>query len=417
MPGATSPWPLLKDPTVAPLFLARLVSCAGVGFGQIALAWGVMDMGYGARGLSIVLACNSIPALLIIFGGIAGDRFPRHQVLVVAEIIAFTAWLVLGISFATNQAPFSFICVLATIAGIALAIFLPTIRGIIADLLPSENRPAGNALIDQTQSAGLLIGLLTSGLLVATAGPGWAASARGILCGIGAILLSRLNTQRPQQTTGLQRELCEGWQEFLTYPWVWIMTLHYTAVTIALVCYLKIAGPLYTSHGNGGAWAWGVINSCEALGALLGGLVGALWRPSRAIFIAAFTLVFASLPMLLMGSGSPWPLLALITVISGVSQAIYYVFWTTTLQETFPSEVLARVNGWNIIASCVLMPVTLLTAGPLVKSFGPEIVALTSGCLIIIATLTTLIFLRSTLRTPTAPKTYREQLQSLSSSP
>ncbi|MFI6515733.1 MFS transporter [Spirillospora sp. NPDC050679] len=395
--ASTSPLSLLKEPSVAPLFLSRLIASAGVGFGQLALAWGVMGTGYGAGGLSLVLTCNSLPALLILFGGIAGDRFRRHHVLVAAELIASSAWLGLGACFLSGRAPLFVLCALSLLAGVAIALFLPTIRGIVADLMAGERRPAGNALISQTQSLGLLIGLASSGLVVSALGAGWAALARGVLCAISACLLGRLKTSRwSSAERGLLRELRGGWREFTAHRWVWLVSLQYTAVIIATVCYSDIAGPLYMAQGHGGAKAWGFITASEALGALAGAFVGARWRPSRPLLAVAALPAAAAVPMLMMASGAPWATLVVASVIPGACQAVYYVVWTTALQNTYPPNVLVRVNSWNIVASYALMPVTLLAAGPLVKALGPSMTTLGAGSLVLASTVAALIALRST---------------------
>ncbi|TDD69369.1 MFS transporter [Actinomadura rubrisoli] len=391
-----SPLALYRDPSVAPLLFARLISSAGVGFGQLALAWGVMGLGYGAGGLSIVLACNSVPALLIIFGGLAGDHFRRHHVLMAAEIVTCVAWLALGACFLTKKAPLPLLCSLAMLSGVATALFLPTIRGITADLLQDGKRSAGNALINQTQSVGLLTGLATSGLLVTALGPGWAASIRGVLCAVSGLLLSQLKTARwHNDKNHLLRDLRVGWREFVAFRWVWIMTLQYTVVIIAMVCYCDIAGPLYMSHGHGGAPAWGIVTACEPVGALAGALIGAHWRPSRRVLTAATLPAVGAIPMFMMGTEAPWPLLAAATLIPGGCQAIYYVLWTTALQNAFAPQVLVRVNSWNIIATYILMPITLLTAGPLVTELGVQNAVLGTGALTVLATGCAVLFLRA----------------------
>ncbi|GAA0241278.1 MFS transporter [Actinomadura nitritigenes] len=390
-----SPLALFKDSKIAPLFIARLVSSAGVGFGELALAWGVMGLGYGPGGLSLVLACNSLPALLIIFTGVAGDRFRRHHILITAEIITCIAWLGLGTCFLTRQAPLPLLCALGFLSGIATAMFLPTIRGIIADLLAGNGRLGGNAIINQTESVGLLIGLASSGLVVTALGPGWAASTRGVLCAVSALFLSRLNTPRWQQAKrSVLRDLRVGWREFTAHRWVWIMTLQYTVVIIAMVCYDAVAGPVYMAHGHGGARAWGVISACEYAGALAGAFIGARWTPSRLILSAAALPAAGAIPMVLMGVETPWILLAGAAVLPGACEAIYYVLWTTSLQDTFTPDVLVRVNSWNIIASYALMPVTLLTAGPLVERLGPQPAALGASLITVLATGCSLLILR-----------------------
>lgn len=405
MPEILSPLALFRNASVAPLFISRIISSASVGLGQLALAWGVMDLGYGARGLSLVMACNAFPALLIICGGVTGDRFRRHHVLTGAETLACLTWLAIGATLSTGRTPLPLLCALAAIGGVATAMFLPTLRGIVADLLGSPNRPAGNALVAQTESVGLLIGLLASGAMVTIVGPAWAATARGALCGLSALLLSRLATERPKKPgTGPLRDLWDGWREFRARLWVWILTLHYTAITTAVVCYSKISGPLYMVDGHGGAWAWGLVRACEPLGALVGGLAGARWRPTRPIPMVTLLPMSVSLPMLLMGGAAPWQLIAVMALVPGVFQAVYYVLWTTALQERFAPDVLVRVNSWNMVTSYALMPVIMLVSGPLASAFGPRMLAFSSGATAIMATILTLLVLRLTRHEPASPR-------------
>ncbi|WP_395111470.1 MFS transporter [Actinomadura sp. SCN-SB] len=402
MSSFLAPILLFKNAAVAPLLVSRIISSASVGFGQIALTWGVLAMEYGPRDLSIVLACNAFPALLIVFGGLVGDRYRRHHVLITAELLACGSWIALGTAFWTGDAPLTVVCLFAAMGGIATALFMPTLRGIVADLLRSDDRPAGNALVNQTQSVGLLVGLVSSGVVVTVIGPAWAAAARGILCGISALVLSRLSTPRPTLTrTGFVTDMRVGWREFVRYPWVWIMTLQYMAVTTALMCYAKIAGPLYANDGNGGAYAWGIISAAEPLGALAGALIGARRKPGRGVIATALLPTSAAAPMALMSGGAPWPTIALAALLPGTLLAIYYVRWTTTLQEQFPSHVLIRVNSWNIIASYSIMPLSLVLSGPIVAHLGPQAIALASAMLTIVATLLTLLILRPVAHKPT----------------
>jgi MFS family permease len=372
-------------------------------------SWGVMGLGHGAKGLSVVLACNSIPALLVVFTGVAGDRFRRHHVLVTAELLASTSWLGLGICFITKKAPFPVVCALAFVAGVAIAMFLPTIRGIVADLLAEDDRPAGNALISQTQSIGLLIGLASSGLVVSTVGPGWSAFTRSGFCAISALLLSRLKTSRWNSAgRSMLHDLRVGWREFIAHSWVWIITVQYTAVIIAMICFTDLAGPLHMAQGNGGAKAWGIITSCEAFGALAGALIGARWRPSRPTLAAAVLPAMGALPMFLLGTGAPWMIIAIGIIIPGACQAAYYVLWTTALQNTFAPEVLVRVNSWNIVASYALMPITVLSAGPLIEAIGPKASVLGSGLIIVTASATALLVLRLTAQAPATSATLKK---------
>ncbi|WP_245679305.1 MFS transporter [Actinomadura hibisca] len=378
---------LVKNPAVSPLFVARLFSSAGVGFGQVALLWGVKGLGYSPGAISIVLACKAAPALLILAGGIIGDRFKRHHVLAAAEILACLTWSALGICFLVGNAPLPLLCALALLSGIATALFLPTIRSVIADLLDDGDRQTGNALISKADSAGLLIGLSSSGLVITLVGPGWAAGAKGLLCAISALLITRLRTERRQ--SGRSRafaDLRTGWRHFTGHRWVWVMTLQFTVVIIAVACFTEIIGPLHLSRRNGGAGAWGIIAACEALGALIGAFAGARWKPRRPVLVATMLPASAAIPMVFLGGGARWELVAAAMLIPGMCQAVYYVFWTTELQKTFPGEALARVNSWGIVGSFSLTPIALLLAGPMVETIGTRAAAFGVGAGVVAAT-------------------------------
>jgi len=101
--------------------------------------------------------------------------------------------------------------------------------------------------------------------------------------------------------------------------------------------------------------------------------------------------VTAAGPMVLAGAGADWWLLAAAMVVPGVCQTIYAVLWSTTVQATFPPDVLARVNSWNLLGGFALTPVAVLVAGPLTSRFGVSAVATGAGMLIVAATLTVLL--------------------------
>jgi hypothetical protein len=100
-----------------------------------------------------------------------------------------------------------------------------------------------------------------------------------------------------------------------------------------------------------------------------------------------------ALPMLLIGAGAAWQLIAVTAVIPGVLQAIYYVLWTTALQDAFPPTVLVRINGWNMVASYALMPLITLSSGSLASAFGAQRLAIGAGTAAVAATISTVTVL------------------------
>ena len=111
------------------LFTGRTISSFGTSMAEIALAFAVLDIG-GPSDLGLVILAREIPiVVLLLIGGVWGDRLPRHLVLAGSDFVrgatqAFTAVLLL-----TGNASVLSIAVLAAIFGGASAFGRPAYQG------------------------------------------------------------------------------------------------------------------------------------------------------------------------------------------------------------------------------------------------------------------------------------------------
>ncbi|WP_160822558.1 MFS transporter [Actinomadura sp. J1-007] len=305
------------DRAVVRLVLARLAGNVGDGFGQLGLVFGALEMGYGAAGLAVVMACKAAPALLVLFGGVLGDRFRRERVMAGAEGLAAVAWCGLAVCFFVGAAPFGVVCGLAFVAGLARSLTGPAERGIVADLVQGDARQVVNALVGQSVAVGLLVGLTAAGAVVAAAGPGWAAGIKAVAAAVGVLLLVRVRTRRRGGARNkMLDELRSGWREFVAYRWVWLLTVQFTVVAVAAGAFSGVIGPVFVER-HGGAGVWGLVAGAEAFGAIAGGVAVLWWRPRRAVLVIALLPVALAGPMLLVGIHAPWPVLAVAMLAPG----------------------------------------------------------------------------------------------------
>ncbi|REE96237.1 putative MFS family arabinose efflux permease [Thermomonospora umbrina] len=387
------------------MFAARVTSSAGHGFGRLALTWGTLELGHGAGGVSLVLACEAIPQLLLVLaGGIISDRFRRNRVLVGADLLSACTWAGLAACFMAGAAPLSLVCGLAVLVGVGTALFSPAVEGIVADLVEGETRQVANALLRQAAATGLIIGLALSGVVVAAVGPGWAAALNGVALLVSAGLLARLGLQA--HTHGRSSPLAElrvGWREFAARQWLWVIALQGAVVIAVISAFNGVIGPLYMSQGHGGPRAWGLVAGCEALGTLVGGRIAAHWYPLRPIMAAVLLIAPLGVPMLLLAAGSAWPVLACAMLVAGVCQTTFATFWATTVQNSVPNEVLSRVRSWDLLGALTLAPLGLLVAGPVAATAGTEPTAAGGGLLILTAA--ALALLSPQVRTLRRPST------------
>jgi MFS family permease len=77
----------------------------------------------------------------------------------------------------TDRAEVWHLVLLQLVSGTVFAVSYPAFHGMVPILLPTEQRKAAYLLVGQSESAVGIVGPALSGVLVATAGPGWALAA------------------------------------------------------------------------------------------------------------------------------------------------------------------------------------------------------------------------------------------------
>ena len=176
-------------------FFGEVINTAGSSMSGVALAFAVLEIDDSATALGLVVAAWTIPMVaFMLLGGAIADRLPRALVLrgcnlALGIIGAVTAGLVL-----TDSAAVWHLVVLQFLGGSVFAVSYPAFHGMVPVLLPPEERKAAYLLISQSESALSILGPATSGILVATVGPGWALAvdAATFLVAAGFLALARI---------------------------------------------------------------------------------------------------------------------------------------------------------------------------------------------------------------------------------
>ena len=224
-------------------------------------------------------------------------------------------------------------------------------------------------------NSGLMSGAALAGLLVAAAGPGWALS----LCGIGMVgtvpLLLSIRTGRERVpggagTAGMLSELREGWSEFRSHTWLWVIVAQFGVVLMAWYGAFSVLGPVVAREHLGGPAAWGAITAADSLGLIAGGLVSLRItprKPMRFVVLAGAAIAISPLSLALV---LPLPAICVTSFCLGVTLEIMMVQWTVAWRRNIPPGMLARVSSYDVLGSVMAMPVGALIAGPLAAAVG-----------------------------------------------
>ncbi|MGY5055342.1 MFS transporter [Streptomyces sp. 900105755] len=394
MSVAEHPPSLLCNTGFVRLALARIISVLGNGFARIALAFAVLSLpGATPDDLSLVVACQAVPQLaLVLVGGVIADRVSRSALMAVADVLGALSYGGLAAMVLSGHAPVAALCVLAVTAGTATALFSPAMDGVIPVLVPSEALQRANGLLRVGTNTSLLLGLALSGVTVAWVGAGWALAINGSSFVVSAALTASLRLPRRQRKSASGwADLREGWHEFASRQWLWVVVVQFSLVMAATNANAGVLGPLAARAHFGGARAWSLVVAAQALGAVAGAGIAARARVTRPILAAVLFTLPSALPPALLGAGAPLWTVAAGAFTAGASLDFFGVLWATTIQREVPEEALSRVSSYDWFGSLSLAPLGLALAGPAADAFGTDRMLIVCATLIGTATVAALL--------------------------
>ena len=156
-------------------FTGQLISQVGNWLTLIAQALLVLELTDSGVALGLLAAAQFGPVLLL--GGYAGliaDRLDKRRLLLVVQAFAMAQSFVLaGLAF-MDDPPVAAIYVVAAFGGLATAFDNPARRSFVVELVPHDQITNAVSLNSALMTGSRVIGPALGGLLVATAGFGWA---------------------------------------------------------------------------------------------------------------------------------------------------------------------------------------------------------------------------------------------------
>ncbi|MER5757530.1 MFS transporter [Streptomyces sp. NPDC002088] len=386
--------PLWRDRQFVLLVCARVISVLGNGFARVALAFAVLALpGANAGRLSLVLACQALPQLVFILaGGVIADRISRSRLMVLADALGAGAYAGLAAMVLTGHAPLAAVCLLAVAAGTATALFAPAMEGLVPLIVPADRLQRANGLLRVGTNSSLLLGLAVSGVTVALVGAGWALALNAASFVVSAALTAQLRVvARPRKKASGWTDLREGWQEFASRQWLWVVVAQYAVVVAALNANVGVLGPLTAKQHLGGVRAWSVIVAAQAAGTIAGAGLAVRVRVDRPIFVAVLCTFPAAVPIALLSTEAPVWLIAAAMFGAGISSDVFNVLWATTIHREIPDRVLSRVSSYDWFGSLAFAPLGLLVAGPIAAAVGTSRALAGCAALVVLATAVALL--------------------------
>src|SRR6266540_1704725 len=356
------------------LFAARSISYFGTYLAPIAVAFAVLDLTGSASDTGLAFACWTIAQVAtLLVGGVVADRWPRRLVMVSSDTANFCIRAGMGALLLSGHAQIWEIFVLQALGGAATAFYSPASTGLVPETVPPPLLQQANGLMSIARYVAFPVGAATGGAIVATIGSGYALLVDGATYATSAILLSRIclaGRARTAAAPNFVRELREGWQGFTEHTWVWLLTGWISLYFLITYAPFFVLGPYIAKNSLGGATAWAIVVTGEAIGSLAGGLVGIRLRPRRAMTSIGALFTMTAVQCVLLAAHAPALAIGAAAVLAGFAFSYGTVIWDTALQQAVEPGKLARVSAYNWMGAMVFLPAGYAIAGPVASVIG-----------------------------------------------
>ncbi len=364
---------VLRERNFRYLFAARTISFFGTNLAPIAVAFAVLGLGGTATDVGLAFAAWTLAQIsTLLIGGVVADRLPRRLVMIGSDAVNLCVRVAMGGLLVTGHAQVWELIALQALGGAAVAFYSPASTGLVPETVPARLLQQANSFMSIARYAAFPLGAAVGGALVATVGSGYALLLDGATYGTSALLLAMMHLPRrpAAAATNILRELREGWQAFTEHTWVWLLTFWISLYFLVTYAPFFVLGPYVAQQDLGGASAWAVIVTGEAIGSLAGGLAGLRLRPRRPMFAIGALFSVTALQCVLLALRAPALAIGAAALLAGFAFSYGTVIWDTSLQSMIPRDKLSRVSAYNWMGAMIFLPLGYAIAGPVADRIG-----------------------------------------------
>jgi MFS family permease len=392
----------LAIPAYTLFWMASVLIFLSSNFRDIAFASIALDLTGRPSGLSTLQSIGAIVnVLVLLFGGLASDRFRPHRVLLVA-MLAHAAVTVPMVALSwSGSLVYWQLTLVVIVGGVAGGLFGGSFFAVMPDLLPADRIRTANALGTMTENLGRFVFPPLAGLTLAAVGVPPALAVGSATALLAAVFLGRIRATAHESTgagdpiagpetpairTGTWQRLNEGVRaaraDGATWTLIWAGGVLVPGSFGAYAVGIPSLAKLTLGAGDAGiGLLYGALGAGALAGALCTGAVRAMQRPGLVIVVCV---VAEGLALILTGLAPALWLAAALHAVAGLFQAVRIVLAVTIIQSRTPAEVRGRVISVAVLAAIVPQIAVLALAGYVGDVLGPPVVMAACGALVMV---------------------------------
>lgn len=366
-------------------FIGQSVSLAGTWMQRVAIAWLVYRLTGSPLLLGVVDFTGQIPAFFVTpFGGILGDRYNRHRLLIITQTLAMVQALILSALVLSENIAIWHIIILSIFLGLINAFDIPIRQTFTVDLVKRQ-KDLGNAIALNSSMFNIarMIGPSIAGVLIATAGEGICFLLNGLsyLAVIASLFLMRITPRKKKFVKAhILKELKEGFIYAFGFKPIRVILTLLALVSLMGVPYQVLMPVFARDIFHGGPRTLGSLVVMAGMGALIGAVYLALRKNILGLgrVIVLTTAVFGLGIIILSFSKILW-FSMLVILVCGFGMMVQMGSCNTILQTIVEEDKRGRVMGFYTLAFMGTIPFGSLLAGSLASRMGAPFTLLIGG--------------------------------------
>jgi MFS family permease len=319
------------------------------------------------------------------------DKIGRAKIMGLGDMWLSVLIMIIAVSFIIQQPSVWLLVVVGLAAGVLNGLWYPAFAGMIPIIVPEEKRQSANAAIGFGSNLAFMLGTVSGGVVVSQLGVGYALGIDALSFLIaGAMVYPLHKLPQPGRSevgddSKFAHELKLGWREFRTRSWLVAVVIGFAFINATIEAVWAVLGALQSQQKYDGASSWSLILGCMSIGFLLGTIIANQLKPKRPLVVLMVLMLADPIFLLVFGTAQPIWAVLISAVFMGIAMDVFYVIWSTVVQQQIPEEVLSRVNSYDTFGSFLFGPLGMLIAGPLAITFGTQVTMLGASLMAVVA--------------------------------
>ncbi|MEM7116753.1 MAG: MFS transporter [Chloroflexota bacterium] len=357
------------------MWLGQFVSLIGTSMTRFALTIWAYETTGSATALALVGFFSFGPVVLLSpLAGALVDRWPRKTILIISDLGAGVATMLLLSLLLTGQLEMWHLYVAGAIAGAFESFQFPAFSAAITMMVDKDQYARTSAMQGVAESASTIIAPILAGILLTQIDLIGIMFIDVVTFIIAMGTLSLIFIPQPVRSqegeasqSSLKQEVLYGFSYIWQRPSLLGMQLIFTLANLTFTFGFILLAPLVLSMTNNDEIALGTVQTAVGVGGLLGGIILSIWGgPKRKVHGVLLGMFFSGLlGQVLVGFGSTvllWAIGVFLMMffgplINSSNQAIW--------QLKVPPDVQGRVFSVRRLIAQITGPIAMLLAGPL----------------------------------------------------